>query len=128
MGRKNSKRREKGKRSGPHGQILKGTIEVTRSGIGFVTVENLPVDILVRQNDLNTALHGDKVEVRIKEIKHDGKRMQGIVSRVLSRKQTEFMGKLQANDGFAFFIGETDRPMPDIFIPRKNFNGAKDND
>lgn len=128
MGRKNSKKKKKERRSGSHDPSLRGTIEVTRSGIGFVTVENMPVDILVRQNDLNTALHGDKVEVRVKEMKHGGKRMQGIVSRVVTRKQSEFMGKLQMNDGFAFFIGETDRPMPDIYIPRQNFNGAKDND
>ena len=128
MGRKNSKRKEKEKRSKPHGHGLKGTIEVTRSGIGFVTVENMPVDILVRQNDLNTALHGDKVEVTVKETKHGGKRIQGIVTQVLARKQSEFMGKIQMNENFAFFIAETDRPMPDIFIPKQNFNGAKDND
>jgi ribonuclease R len=128
MGRKNSKKKEKEKRSKLQEQGIKGTIEVTRSGVGFVTVENMPVDILVRQNDLNTALHGDKVEVRVKESKQGGKRIQGIVTNVLTRKQTEFMGKMQMNDNFAFFIAETDRPMPDIFIPKKNFNGAKDND
>jgi len=128
MGRKNSKRREKEKRSKSHGQGIRGTIEVTRSGVGYVTVENMPVDILVRQNDLNTALHGDKVEVRVKESKHGGKRIQGVVVNVLARKQTEFMGKLQMSENFAFFIAETDRPMPDIFIPKQNFNGAKDND
>src|SRR5690349_20575817 len=128
MGRKNSKKKEKQKRSGAHEQLLKGTIEVTRSGIGFVTVENLPVDILVRQNELNTALHGDTVRVKIKESKHGGKRIQGRVVEVLNRKQAEFMGKLQMNDSFAFFIAETDRPMPDIYIPRQNFNGAKNND
>src|ERR1700741_3014692 len=115
MGRKNSKKRENEKRSGSHGQGFKGTVEVTRSGIGYVTVENMPVDILVRQNDLNTALHGDKVEVRVKEMRHGGKRMQGVVTRVLTRKQSEFMGKMQMNENFAFFIAETDRPMPDIF-------------
>jgi len=128
MARKNSKRREKDKKSKSHGQGIRGTIEVTRSGVGFVTVENMPVDILVRQNDLNTALHGDKVEVSVKESKHGGKRIQGIVTNVLARKQSEFMGKLQMSDNFAFFIAETDRPMPDIFIPKQNFNGAKDND
>src|SRR5678816_714863 len=100
MGRKNSKRKEKEKKSRPHGQGLKGTIEVTRSGIGFVTVENMPVDILVRQNDLSTALHGDKVEVTVKETKHGGKRIQGIVTQVLARKQSEFMGKIQMNENF----------------------------
>jgi ribonuclease R len=135
MGRKNSKRKEKQKKQ--HQQLHKGIIEVTRSGMGFVTVENFPVDILVRQNDLNTALHGDTVSVQVKESKHGGKRIQGIVTEVLRRRQIEFMGKLQMNmarpdeksgPGFAFFTAETDRPMPDIYIPKQNFNGAKDNE
>ena len=32
------------------------------------------------------------------------------------------------NKGFAFFIAEMDKPMPDIFIPLTNINNAKDND
>src|SRR5204862_4935782 len=87
-----------------------------------------PVDVIVRPGDFNTALHGDTVRVSIKEDKKGGKRMQGVISEVLRRKQTEFMGKMEMNDGFAFFIAETDKPMPDIYIPRQKFNGAKDND
>jgi len=134
MGRKNSKKKKKEQRS-VHDHILKGVLDVTRSGMGFVAVENLPVDILIRPNDFNTALHGDTVRVRIKgdlpagrQGKKEGKRMQGVVIEVLRRKQTEFIGKIQMNDGFGFFIAEMDRPIPDIFIPKQNFNGAKDED
>src|SRR5205814_4437453 len=49
-------------------------------------------------------------------------------SEVLRRKQTEFMGKMEMNEGFGFFVAETDKPMPDIYIPKQNFNGAKDNE
>ncbi|HEV8284949.1 MAG TPA: ribonuclease R [Chitinophagaceae bacterium] len=143
MGRKNSKKRKKEKYSG-HEQTFKGVLDITRSGMGFVAVENLPADIIVRSGDFNTALHGDTVRVKIKEDlpagrqgKKGGRRMQGVVTEVLHRKQTEFMGKMQINDArpddsagrsFGFFIAETDKPMPDIYIPRQNFNGAKDND
>ena len=126
MGRKNSKKRKKEKHL-PHDETLKGVLDVTRSGMGFVIVENTPADILVRPNDFNTALHGDTVLVKIREEKK-GRRMQGIVTEVLRRKQTEFMGKMQMNDGFGFFIAEMDKPMPDIYIPKQNFNGAKDDD
>ena len=59
--------------------------------------------------------------------------MQGIVSDVLRRKQTEFLGKMEINDtgdgkGFGFFVAESDKPMPDIYIPKQNLNGAKHND
>ncbi|HEY2721669.1 MAG TPA: VacB/RNase II family 3'-5' exoribonuclease, partial [Chitinophagaceae bacterium] len=126
MGRKNSKKRKKEKTS-VHEQSVKGVLDITRSGMGFVTVENLPVDVIVKPGDFNTALHGDTVRVKIKQEKK-GKRLQGEVSEVISRKQTEFIGRIEMSDGFAFFIVETDKPMPDIYVPRQNFNGAKDNE
>jgi ribonuclease R len=132
MGRKNSKKKKKESHAG-HEHTVKGVMDITRSGMGFVVVENLPVDVIVRPGDLNTALHGDVVRVNIKEEKKGGKRMQGVVSEVLKRKQTEFMGKIEINEdggekSFGFFVAETDKPMPDIYIPKQNLNGAKDND
>ena len=135
MGRKNSKKKKK-ERFHSHAEAFKGVLDISRSGMGFVIVDNLPVDVIVRPGDFNTALHGDTVRVTIKDDKK-GRRMQGVISEVLRRKQTEFMGKIEMNNaraddpggrGFGFFIAETDKPMPDIFIPKQNFNGAKDND
>ncbi|MGB2704693.1 MAG: ribonuclease R [Chitinophagaceae bacterium] len=129
MGRKNSKKkkqREKPRQS--PGKVLKGKLDITRSGMGFVTIEGMDVDIIIRPADFNTALHGDTVRVAIKEMKSSGRRMQGIVKEVLIRKRTEFIGHLQMNKGFAFFIAEMDKPMPDIFIPLPNMKDAKDND
>ena len=140
MGRKNSKKKKK-EGYQRHEEVLKGVLDISRSGMGFVTVDNLPVDVIVRPGDFNTALHGDTVRVSIKDDKK-GKRLQGVISEVLRRKQTEFMGKMEVNDarpshsggddlagpGFGFFIAETDKPMPDIYIPKQNFNGAKNND
>ena len=126
MGRKNSKKKKK-ERYFSHEETLQGVLDISRSGMGFVMVENLPVDVIVKPGDFNTALHGDTVRVSIKEQRKDGGRMQGVISEVLRRKQTEFMGKMEMNEGFGFFVAETDKPMPDIYIPKQNFNGAKDN-
>jgi len=132
MGRKNSKKKKK-ERHSEHEHALQGVIDITRSGMGFVMVENLAVDVMVRPADLNTALNGDLVRVNIREERKGGRRMQGIVSDVLRRKQTEFIGKMEINDtgdgkGFGFFVAESDKPMPDIYIPKQNLNGAKHND
>ena len=114
MGRKNSKKKKKEHTT--HAQTVKGILDITRSGMGFVSVENLPEDVIVRPGDFNTALHGDTVRVKIKEERKSGRRMQGIVTEILRRKQTEFLGKMQMNDarpddpvgrGFGFFIAET---------------------
>lgn len=129
MGRKNSKKkknREKQRHANP--KQLKGTLDITRSGMGFVTIEGLEADIMIRPSDFNTALHGDTVRVTVNEIKTGGRRMQGVVKEVLQRKRTEFIGHLEMNKGFAFFVAEMDKPMPDIFIPLQNTKNAKDND
>ncbi|MBS1920572.1 MAG: ribonuclease R [Bacteroidetes bacterium] len=125
MGRKNSKKQKKKQRSSSE-KLIKGIIEITRSGMGFVTVENLGADILIRPSELNTALNGDTVRVQLKSGK--GRRLQGIVVSILTRKRSEFIGHIEMNKGFAFFIPEMDKPMPDVFIPLPNINNAKDND
>jgi ribonuclease R len=128
MGRKNSKKRkQKEKHHRTAARSVKGTLDITRSGMGFVTAENMETDILVRPSDFNTALHGDTVRVRIKS-ERGRQRLQGEVEEVLQRKRTEFIGRLQMNSGFAFFVAEMDKPMPDIFVPLENLNNAKDND
>jgi ribonuclease R len=124
MGRKNSK---KTKHKGHERDQYKGKLEVTRSGMGFVVVPDMEIDILVRPNDFNTAMHGDTVRIQVNPTR-EGKRMQGSVIQVVERKQTEFIGRLQMNKGFAFFVSDSDRKMPDIYIPEADFNGAVDQD
>ena len=129
MGRKNSKKKKTREKERPsHGRSLKGVLDITRSGMGFVTIEGMDADILIRPGDFNTGLHGDTVSVIVKEQKSNGRRMQGVVKSVLQRKRTEFIGQLQMNKGFAFFVAGMDKPMPDIYIPLSNMNGASDND
>src|SRR5436190_6938118 len=106
MGRKNSKK--PGKKRRRIFDEYKGLLEITRSGMGFVVVEGLDTDILVRPNDFNTAMHGDVVRVAANP-ERSGKRLQGSVIDVMERKQLEFVGRLEMNKGFAFFVGEKDK-------------------
>lgn len=108
--------------------LLKGKLEVTRSGMGYVIVENTEGDVLVRPGDFNTALNGDTVRVKVvKENIRTGKK-EGRITEVVTRKQTEFIGHIQLSTNYAFFIPDTDKPMPDIFIPLAELNGAKNKD
>lgn len=130
MGRKHAKNKEKASKKRSKGSKLdelKGRLEITRSGMGFVIVEGEETDILVRPSDFNTAMHGDTVRVRLKE-NRDGRRKQGVIVGVDERKQTAFIGHLEMNNGFAFFVNDSDKHTPDIFIPERSFNGAKDGD
>lgn len=106
-------------------QTVKGKLEVTRSGIGYVIVEDQSGDVLVRPNDFSTALNGDTVRVKvIKENTRTGKK-EGKIVEVVSRKQTEFIGHIQLSAHHAFFVPDTDKPMPDLYIPMGDLNGAK---
>ncbi len=104
---------------------FRGRLDITRSGMGFVIVDQLEQDILIRPNDFNTAMHGDTVRVRITKSAGRSARMQGVVTEVIDRKQNVFMGRIEISKSFAFFISDSDKPMPDIYIPLANLNGAE---
>lgn len=106
---------------------VKGTLEITRSGMGYVIVEGRDKDLLVRPQDFNKAMDGDIVRVKVKEA-HGGKRVEGVIEDVLERKQTEFIGNIHVSENFAFFEPDTQKPLPDFYISLKNLNGAKDNE
>ncbi len=106
--------------------IVKGKLDVSRSGMGFVIVEGSDKDIVVRPNDFNRAFHGDIVRVQVNRGIQRGKRAEGIVIDVAERKQTEFVGNIQMNKNFAFFIPASEKPIPDFYIATEKLNGAKD--
>ena len=106
--------------------LVKGVLDITRSGIGYVIAEGRDNDVLVRPNDFNKAMHGDTVRVKLKQ--SNGRRIEGVVEEVVERKQTEFIGDIQVNENFAFFKANSQKPMPDFYISTRNLNGAKNND
>ena len=125
---RNHKKKKNREPSPESGEVYKGRLDVTRSGMGFVIVEGQDQDVLVRPADFNTALHGDTVQVRVHGGSGKSGRRSGVVTSVLDRKQMEFMGHVELSQSFAFFIAETDKPMPDIYIPLSKLSGAVNND
>ncbi|WP_207494131.1 ribonuclease R [Aridibaculum aurantiacum] len=109
-------------------ELYKGTLEITRSGIGYVVVKEDEGDILVRPNDFNSALNGDTVRVQVTRENSKNGRKDGKVIEVINRKQSDFIGHVDVSASFAFFIPDTDKPMPDLYIPLEKLNGAKDKD
>src|SRR6516164_7158041 len=126
--KKKIKHKNKKKTPAASAHLLEGRLDVTRSGMGFVIVEGRDQDILVRPADFNTALHGDTVRVRVVNEGGRSGRAQGEVVDVVERKQLEFLGRIEISQSFAFFIAESDKPMPDIYVPLTALNGAVHND
>ena len=124
MAKKNKKKRNKVYKR--ESLLYKGRFEVTRSGMGFVIIEGMERDVIVRPNDFNKAFHGDMVRVEVTKGDSKSGRMQGVITQVIERKQKQFIGKVEVNKDFAFFIPETSKPIPDFFIPASSLHGAKD--
>ena len=127
MGRKQHKG-NKEKSGNEQATFDKGTLDITRSGMGYVVIADGSGDVLVRPNDFNTALNGDSVKVQITREGFKNGKKEGKIVEVISRKQSQFIGRIQLSANFAFFIADTDKPMPDLFIPIDKLNGANDKD
>lgn len=110
-------------------KLYKGRLEITRGGMGFVVVEGLEKDIIIKRDNIRNALNGDEVRVEVSERgKKFGSRPEGVIVEVIKRKQTEFSGKLDVRPHFAFLLPDSNKMPYDIFIPLHLLNGAKHGD
>jgi len=108
--------------------LLKGRLEIVKSGMGFVIVEGLERDIMVKPDKLGTALDRDEVRVEIAGAAKRNGRQEGVIKEVVRRGQTEFSGTLEVKEHFAFLIPDKQNMPVDIFIPIDLLNGAKNGD
>jgi len=118
--------KKSGTKKSSQSEVVKGRLDISRSGMGFVIVEGVEKDIVVRPNDFGQALHGDIVKVQVSKDSGRGKRTEGKVTGVAERKQTSFIGNVQVNKNFAFFIPASEKPIPDFYVPLEKLNGARD--
>ena len=120
--------KKKGKRSTHQADIkqYKGKFEITRSGMGFVIVEGLKKDIIIRPNDFNKAFHGDYVRAEITKGDLKSGRLQGKITQIIERKQKQFVGLIEVNRDYAFFIPESEKALPNFYVSLSNLNNAKD--
>src|SRR3972149_9635500 len=106
----------------------KGIISITSAGTGYVTAVGFDDDILIEQQFLNTALHGDEVEVSLFP-KIDKERLNGEVIKILNRIKMEFVGTVDKRKGssVAFIIPDDKRMYMDIFLPPSESGKIKNN-
>jgi len=109
-------------------QSLTGKLEITRNGSGFVVIEGRDKDIFIRKENLGNALNGDLVTVETRGYSDNNKRVEGYVTGVKQRKQSEFSGTVEVHPHFAFLITDSDRINVDVYVPLHLLNGAKNGD
>lgn len=106
------------------GQI-KGKIEMTADGNGYLISDEIQEDVFVSNSNLNHALPGDEVLVNLYAYRRDRK-LQGEVVQILKRAKAQFVGKVSVSSNFAFLVTASRNVPYDIFIPIKKLKGAKD--
>ncbi len=124
---KNKQKPEKAFKKGPNRvenlkKYLKGTISINSKGVGYVSVENQKEDIEINFKDLNTALHGDEVEIFL--VPRNG-RLSGEVTKIIKRVKTGFAGVVEEENGIFFLNPDDTKMYSDLIITRENLNGAK---
>ena len=106
------------------GAMISGTVDMTRMGYAFIISDDIEEDVFVSNRNLNTALHGDKVKVRLL-VRRKGNRPEGEVLEISERARETFVGTVEVMPQFAFLIPDT-KGMPfDLFIPGDKLKGAK---
>jgi ribonuclease R len=101
-----------------------GTVDMTRSGYGFISTDDIEEDVFVSAKNLRTALHGDKVKVWL-YARRKGARPEGEVVEIIERSRTSFVGTMEIMPNFAFLIPDNKNMPFDIFIPVSKLNEAK---
>ncbi len=109
--------------------IKAGEVQITRRGFGFLLPDDGSEDIFLPREDLNGAMNGDRVVVKIDTGRHlsrAGKRY-GYVMKITERGVTEVTGTVMSRKNFAFVVSENKR-VDDVYIAGNDTLGAKTGD
>ena len=68
------------------------------------------------------------MQIIIREGQKDGRRREGVVTKVLERGMPEIVGTYQSNRDYGFVICDNPKFSKDVFIPQKDSKGAKNGD
>ena len=100
-----------------------------RKGFGFVeSDEEYTQDLFIPADNVNTAMHNDRVIAEIVTPATDDKKAEGKIIKVVKREVTEVVGLFQPSKNFGFVVPDNKKFNQDIYIPKKFFSGAKEND
>lgn len=107
--------------------LVVGKFVATTRGYGFVIPENPTEEghVFIAAGDMLNAMHNDRVVARIHHRQATGKSREGEIIRVISRANTRVVGNFEASREYGFVVPDDPRLGQDIFIPKKEFNGAK---
>lgn len=109
--------------------LVVGRIQGNAKGFAFlIPDDDNQKDVYIKGDDLNGAIHNDRVIVRLYESLDADKKQEGEVIRILLRANTNVVGTFEHSKNFAFVLADDSRIGQDFFINRGDFGSAKDGD
>ena len=106
--------------------LLRGRFIGHSKGFGFVAPDEEGMDdIFIPPHEINGALNGDTVLIRVLK-ETSGDRREGTVTKIVERGKTSFVGTFQANRGFGFVVPDDKKMSMDIFVAKEDTLGAVD--
>ena len=109
------------------GNEIIGKVDYVNPRFAFIVSDELEEDVMVRAEDMKTALDDDLVKVRIFSIKRNGRRI-GAVTEILKRFRMEFVGRIEVHNNYAFVIPDFKKMHHDIFVRVEGIKKARTND
>jgi ribonuclease R len=108
--------------------LVVGRVSTNPRGFAFVDAETPaddgPTSIYIAGGNLNQAMHGDRVVVRVEHTR-DGDRAEGRIVRILERGSPSIVGRYDLDEsGLGFVVPFDRRIIMDVQVPKGEARGA----
>lgn len=109
--------------------LIVGKLSASNKGYGFVIPDKVKTpnesDVFIPPDAMMTAMHHDKVVVRVHCQSGQGKSRDGEIIRIVERANPRIVGTFEASRNFGFVTPDDVRLGHDIFIPKDDKNIVK---
>ncbi|WP_196604562.1 ribonuclease R [Pectinatus haikarae] len=108
--------------------LVIGRLSMNSKGFGFIIpddpVEAEKGDVFIPPTLLSCAMNNDKVIARLNESTLSGRSREGEIIRILEHSNSQIVGTFEKSTSFGFVTPDDKKLTQDIFIHKRNFNGA----
>lgn len=110
-------------------KIVEGVLSKHKKGFGFVIPESdTEGDIFISPSSMGGAMNGDTVEVRLLPPGESERTREGVIQGIRKRAVSEVVGTFEKSKRFGFVVPDDKKLNDDIFVLKKDFNGAQTGD
>lgn len=106
---------------------IKGVFRGNEKGFGFVKIDGQDEEIYISRGNTKDAVNGDEVLIKIIDDTVEGNRKEGKIVKTINHKRNEIVGTFTKTKNFGFVVPDDREFNTDIFISKKSFNKAKNN-